>query len=186
MQKINMGANIYPYPMPVTLIGATVEGRANFVTVAWMSRANRNPPLFMAAFNKNRYSLAGIRENRTFSINFPDTDLVEKTDYCGLVSGKTTDKSAMFEVFYGELKTAPMIQECSLCIECSLFDVVELPSNLMVLGESVGAYTEERYLTDGKLDVQKMKPVVLTMPDNNYWSVGDRVAEAWSVGKKLK
>ena len=47
MHKINVGANIYPYPMPVTLVGATVEGRANFMAVAWMNRANRNPPLFV-------------------------------------------------------------------------------------------------------------------------------------------
>ncbi len=185
MHKINVGANIYPYPMPVTLVGAIVEGRANFMAVAWMNRANRNPPLFVAAFNKRRYTVAGIRENRTFSINFPSVDLIEKADYCGLVSGRKTDKSTVFEVFYGELETAPMIQECPLCIECSLFDIVELPTNLLILGESVGAYTEDRYLTDGKLDVHKLKPVVLTMPDNNYWAVGDHVAGAWSVGKKL-
>jgi hypothetical protein len=31
-----------------------------------------------------------------------------------------------------------------------------------------------------------MKPFTLTMPDNGYWSVGERVGKAWSIGKGLK
>ena len=36
MAKINLGANAYIYPMPVTLVGATVEGKANFMAVGWV------------------------------------------------------------------------------------------------------------------------------------------------------
>jgi hypothetical protein len=31
-----------------------------------------------------------------------------------------------------------------------------------------------------------MNPFVLTMPDNNYWKVGELLAKGWSVGKKIK
>ena len=41
-----------------------------------------------------------------------------------------------------------------------------------------------RFLTDGKLDVKKVDPLLLTMPDNNYWAVGERIGKAWSEGKK--
>jgi len=58
-----------------------------------------------------------------------------------------------FEVFYGELKTAPMIKDCPLCLECELVDTYEkLPTNSIFIGEIMGAYTEDRYLTDGKLE----------------------------------
>jgi len=33
--------------------------------------------------------------------------MVTATDYCGIKSGKKVDKSKIFELFYGELKTAP-------------------------------------------------------------------------------
>ena len=46
--------------------------------------------------------------------------MMEKTDFCGLVSGRDIDKAALFDVFYGELKTAPMITECPLSLECRL------------------------------------------------------------------
>jgi flagellar protein FlaI len=42
------------------------------------------------------------------------------------------------------------------------------------------------YVWHGKLDIKKMNPLLLTMPDNNYWAVGTRVANAFSVGKKLE
>ena len=45
---------------------------------------------------------------------------------------------------------------------------------------------DESCLTDGKPDVTKMNPFVLTMPDNGYWRVGEKVGDAWSVGKNLK
>ena len=112
--------------------------------------------------------------------------MVEQVDYCGLVSGRKIDKSSVFEVFYGDLKSVPMIKNCTLCMECMLVDIHELPTNDLFIGEIVNAYTEEKYLTDSKPDIKKMNPLVLTMPDNNYWVVGEHVEKAWSVGKKLK
>jgi flavin reductase (DIM6/NTAB) family NADH-FMN oxidoreductase RutF len=68
----------------------------------------------------------------------------------------------------GELANAPMIQECPLTIECKLHDTIDFQTNLLVLGEVDAAYTENQYLTDGKVDVKKVNPAVLTMPDNRY------------------
>ena len=186
MSKINIGKNVFTQTMPVTLLGSKVEGKVNFMTLAWVTRVNSNPPLFGVAINKVHHSSKGIMENKSFSINFPSEDLLIKTDYCGLVSGRKVDKSDIFNVFYGELETAPMILECAVSIECKLFDVVELPTNNLFIGEAVAAYSEEQYLTDNKLDIKKINPLILTMPDNNYWKVGDHAGDAWKAGKNFK
>ncbi|MBM4241590.1 MAG: flavin reductase family protein [Euryarchaeota archaeon] len=186
MEKINIGKNVFIYPMPVTLLGTMVEGKANFMALGWVTRINANPPLLALGVNKVHQSCRNIEENRAFSINFPNADMIVETDYCGLVSGEDIDKSNIFEVFYGELETAPMITSCSLNLECKLFHKYQLPTNKLFIGEIVGAYTEERYLTDGKPDISKMNPLLLTMPDNNYWNVGEPVGKAWNIGKKLK
>jgi hypothetical protein len=31
-----------------------------------------------------------------------------------------------------------------------------------------------------------MNPLLLTMPDNRYWTVVEYAGKAWSIGKKLK
>jgi len=120
-------------------------------------------------------------------MNFPSTDLVEKTDYVGLVSGRDVDKSKVFEVFYGELETVPMIKECPITAECTVHDLIELPDHVIVLGEVKHVYTEEQYLTDGVLDPEKFNPIVFTRPGpiGTYWALGESIGRAWSIGKKL-
>jgi len=40
-------------------------------------------------------------------------------------------------------------------------------------------------MTEGKLDVKKLDPILLTMPDNRYWTVGEFAGRAWEAGKGL-
>ena len=186
MDKINLGSTIPAYPMPVSLVGACVEGKPNFLAVAWFTMANYKPPSIDITPGKGHYTNPAIKENKTFSVCLPSEDMVEITDYCGIVSGKKTDKSEIFDLFYGELKTAPLIRECPLCMECKLVEIVESGQDEIFIGEIVGTYTEERFLTDGKLDFRKMKPLILSQPDTSYWRLGEPVARAWDIGKRYK
>ena len=182
--KIDNGA-AFLYPMPMVLVGSGVGGKANFMAVGWVSRVNFKPALFAVALGPH-YTNTGIDENKAFSINIPDASLIEKTDYCGLVSGNRTDKSDVFTVFYGELDKAPLIQECPVSVSLSLYEAVRLPSNTLYIGEPKEVFTEERYMTGGQLDIKKMNSFTLTMPDNHYWSVGENLGKAWGIGKALK
>jgi flavin reductase (DIM6/NTAB) family NADH-FMN oxidoreductase RutF len=185
MEKLCIGSQVFPIPMPQAILGTVVEGRNNFMALGWLTRANHQPPMMAVTVNKANLSGAAILRVGEFSINFPSLDLLEPTDAVGLVSGKLADKSEVFETFCGELLGAPMIVKCPLCMECKLVEAVELPTNHVFVGEIVGAYSEERFLTDGKLDVEKVKPFVLTMPDNRYWSVGDCIGRAWQDGRAM-
>ena len=173
------------YPMPMVLVGSVVEGKPNFMAVGWISKVNFKPSLFSIALGPH-YTNKGIEENKEFSINIPDASLIEKTDYCGIFSGAKTDKSGLFDVFYGELVNAPLIRECPVCMSCSLYEVVKLPVDTLYIGEPKEVFTEEKYLTAGHLDIKKINPFTLTMPDNNYWSVGENLGKAWGIGKNLK
>ena len=172
MEKKQIGQNFF-IPMPVVLVGTQVEGKDNFMTVGWCARANASPPMILCGIGNHHYTPKGIAETKTFSINIPSSDLLEKTDYCGLVSGEKTDKSRVFDVFYGSLKTAPMITECPVNLECRLLKTVPLPTNTLFIGEIVGAYADSRVIKDGKPDFPEINPLLLTMPDNRYWSLGN-------------
>ena len=186
MEKIKIESNdAFVYPMPMTIIGAVVDGKPNFMAAAWVSRVNFKPPMMMIALGPHHTNL-GIDANGAFSINVPDVSLLEKTDYCGIVSGKKVDKSKLFDVFYGSTAGAPLIKECPLVMACRLNQALKLPFDTLYIGDVVEVYTEERYLTDGKPDVQKINPFTLTMPDNHYWRVGEMAGRAWSAGKKFK
>lgn len=185
MEKIKIDNNAFIYPMPMAIVGSVVHGKANFMAVGWISRVNFKPPMIAIALGPH-HTNKGIEEHKVFSVNIPGIPLVEKTDYCGLVSGSKTDKSEIFNVFYGDLKAAPLIKECPVCMACKVYDAVKLPFNTLFIGEIVEVFSEDRYLTDGIPDVTKIRPFTLTMPDNNYWEVGKNIGKAWSIGKKLK
>ena len=65
------------------------------------------------------------------------------------MSGKKTDKSSVFEVFYGDLENAPMIAECPINMECKLYDVYDTPTHDLFIGEIVETYADESVLTNG-------------------------------------
>jgi flavin reductase (DIM6/NTAB) family NADH-FMN oxidoreductase RutF len=186
MDKINLGPTIPAYPMPVSLVGAHVDGKPNFLAVAWFTMAGYKPPAIAITLGRGHYTNPGIKENQSFSVCLPSEEMIAAVDYCGIKSGKKTDKSGIFDLFYGELKTAPMIKVCPLNMECKLVETVEGGSNEIFIGQIIGTYTEERYLSDGKPDFKKMKPFILSQPDTAYWSLGKPLADAWNVGKTYK
>jgi len=185
MEKIKIANNAFVYPMPMVIVGAKTGGKINYMAVGWVTRVNFNPPMIAVALGPH-HTNKGIHENKEFSVNIPGCDIIAETDYAGIVSGAKIDKSALFESFYGELKSAPMIRNCPLTMECKLADCVKLPTNELFIGEITGAYCEDRYMTDGKPDIRKIDPFTLTMPDNQYWKVGEFAGKAWSVGMGLK
>jgi len=120
MKKVAIDENAYPYPMPMVVLGVMMEERPNFMAVGWVTRVNFQPPMIAVALGKRHYTNGGIHAAGAFSVNVPGTDLLAKVDYCGIVSGRDKDKSALFTVTRGEKTGAPLIEECPLAMECRL------------------------------------------------------------------
>jgi flavin reductase (DIM6/NTAB) family NADH-FMN oxidoreductase RutF len=169
--------------MPMSLIGTTINGKANFLAAAWFTSLSYNPPRIAVALNKTHYTNQGIKTNQTFSLNIPSEDQLKATDYCGIVTGAKTDKSQVFNVFYGKLETAPLISECPVGLECKLENVIDMSSHELFIGEILSTYTEEKYLTNGAIDLRKVKPFMLSFQDQSYFGLGKLKAKAWKEGK---
>ena len=86
--------------------------------------------------------------------------------YCGIVSGKKVDKGALFKTFFGKLKTAPMIEECPVNMECQLVRTVDFPTHDIFMGEVVNTFCDEAVLTVNTV------PEILTEPANLIVSPG--------------
>jgi flavin reductase (DIM6/NTAB) family NADH-FMN oxidoreductase RutF len=182
--KAQLGAVNALYPTPTVLVGAMVEGKPNFITIAHIGIMTHTH--ISLGMGKIHYTNAGIKENKTFSVCLPSENLVVETDYCGIMTGKKTNKAALFEIFYGELTTAPMIQQCPVCMECRLDRIVDFPSHDVFIGEIVQTYADEAILSETKVDVSKLKPLLFDMSSKKYWSLGTEIASCWNIGKQLK
>jgi flavin reductase (DIM6/NTAB) family NADH-FMN oxidoreductase RutF len=178
--------NLFCLPWAQTILGTHLNGKVNFMALDWLTRVNFKPAMLGICVNKINASHEAVTDTGEFSVNLPSSDMLEETDYTGLVSGKRTDKSGLFDVYYGELASAPLIERCPLSMECKVTQTVDLPTNSFFIAEIINIYTEDAYLTDGKPDVKKMNPFLLTMPDNRFWSIGEFLGNAWNAGKKRK
>lgn len=189
MDKILMGPQTLIYPMPVLLVGANVDDKPNFMAVAWGGIANSEPPMISVAIRHTRHTLKGIRQNGTFSVNIPSADMVREADYCGITSGAKVDKveACQFEVFYGKLDSAPLIEQCPVNLECKVVHVLDLGSHALVVGRIEETHVSQNCLTDGKPDVNKIKPITyIDSPIARYQALGEILAKAFSVGRELK
>lgn len=183
MRKIKAGA-IHPLPAaPIVVVGANVNGKPNYMTVGFVSGVNIKPPILCVSLNKKHHTPKGILENGTFSINIPSAEFVAETDYCGLVSGKNMDKSNIFTTFYGDLETAPMIEEFPITCECRFIGKkVEFAMDVVYFGEICQVYMNEEFTTNKKkMDILKINPLILGM-DNLYHTIGENVGQAYHVG----
>ena len=54
------------------------------------------------------------------------------------------------------------------------------------MGELVQTYADDAVMTDGKVDIAKVKPLLFDMASKEYWSLGLSVGKCWNAGKALK
>jgi flavin reductase (DIM6/NTAB) family NADH-FMN oxidoreductase RutF len=188
-KKVKMGPQTRVYPMPAFLVGANVDKKPNFMTAAWSGIACSDPPMISVAIRHPRYTLKGIEENMTFSINVPSVDQAKEVDYCGIVSGANTDKVSIckFNVFFGKLETAPMVSQCPVNLECMVEHMLDLGSHILVIGKIEEVYISGNCFTGEHPDVNKIRPLIWSyMPANVYQGLGEVVAKAFKVGLELK
>lgn len=189
MGKIQIGSQTLIYPMPALLIGANVDSKPNFMVAAWCGIADGAPPMVSVAIQHSRYTLLGIRQNLAFSVNVPSVDLVKEVDYCGSASGVELNKVEVchFNLFYGKLNGAPLIEQCPVNLECKVVHILNLGSHSLIVGRIEETHVSESCLTNGKPDVDKINPLCyITSPAQRYQALGEVIGKAYSIGKELR
>jgi flavin reductase (DIM6/NTAB) family NADH-FMN oxidoreductase RutF len=186
MAKIKLEPKAGPLPIlgfyPTIMIGANVDGKPDFTTVAWTGVAASVPPSITIALQHHRHSLKGVRQNMAFSVNIPSADLVKETDYCGLASGARIDKveDCRFTVFYGKLKSAPLIEQCPISHACEVVQILNLGSHELIVGRIVESYVSEDCLVNGRPDPARVKPFLFA--GVGYYTIGEHIGDAFRCG----
>lgn len=189
MAKIKLEPKAGPLPIlgfyPTIMIGANVDGKPDFTTVAWTGVAASMPPHITIALQHHRYSLKGVRQNMSFSVNIPSAAQVKETDYCGLASGARVDKTAdcAFSVFYGKPKNTPFIEQCPINHGCEVVQILNLGSHELIVGRIVESHVSEECLTNGRPDPTKVDPFLFA--GSGYYRIGEYLGDAFRCGIEI-
>ena len=189
-EKVKFGKVPLVYPIPIILAGAIIDEHPNFETLGDVGIMGLNPPLVYISSGQNHYTNQGILEQGTFSINFPTTQLLIKTDYCGVASGKDVDKSKLYNVFYGNLKTAPMIRECPVNLECKVIKEFSIEHRQIFIGNVVESYVSKDFVDENEenqkiVDMTRLDPIIYAL-DNRYYNIGKIIGIGYQESKKFK
>lgn len=187
--KKRLGPTNRLYPMPCPLVvGGTLE-MADALAVAWIGIAAGSPPSVAMALRDSRHTLGLIRERGEFTVNIPRSDMAAEVDFCGITSGRDTDKFSATGLTLAPSAAigTPLIAECPYNLECRVTHEVDIGHYVLVIGEIVESHADEDVLdeTGEKVDVSLLDPLVYIAGSREYRSLGPIVADAFSVGHTI-
>ena len=170
-------------PQPCVMIATWDKDHTpDVMMAAWAGQLDYNQIVISLSPHKTTENLA---ITNAFTVSFADERTVAESDYFGLVSGNDVpDKVARagFTVTPSPNVDAPIINEYPLTLECRMVSF----EDGMLIGEVVNQSADESILTNGKVDLTKLKPIVFDASGMCYRTVGDSVGQAWGSGKKFQ
>ena len=183
-QSFDKGAFL---PHPVLIIGTYDEnGDADAMNAAWGGQVGGNQ--ISISLSSHR-TTDNIKLNKEFTVAFATAEQVEACDYVGIVSkNKVPDKleKCGFTVTKSDRVNAPVIDQLPVTIECRVLELQEEFHETRVVAEIVGMKADDAVLTDGKVDLGKLHPIVFDTISLCYRAVGESVGGAWNAGKKFQ
>lgn len=182
----NFGPKPWLYPMPVLIIGTYDEaGVPDAMNAAWGMISDMNKVTI--CLDARHKTVKNIMMKKAFTVSMADAKNVIAADYVGIISGNDVpDKVAKtgWHVIKSEHVDAPIFDELPMTLECKMLSYDE-ESELMT-GEIVNICIDESILDDkGNVDLSKFKPITYDAANHDYVTLGEKVGDAFSTGKKL-
>lgn len=183
MSRINFGAKPLMYPQPVLIIGTYDEnGVPNAMNAAWGITTDFKEITISLSDHKTTDNL---KVTGAFTVSFATEETVVPADYVGVESGRKVankfEKSGL-HVTKSEFVNAPLIDEMPVAMECK----VKSFEDGILVGEIVNVSADECAMTDGKVDLNKFKPIAFDPFNNAYIGIGNKVGNAFKDGFALK
>lgn len=165
------------YPVPAVLVSvADKEGKPNVFTVAWTGTVCSDPPMVSISVRPERYSHDMIEETGEFVINLTNRELAYATDYCGVKSGRDTDKikDMKLTLLKGKEVKAPLIGESPVNIECMVEQTLRLGTHDMYVARVVAVHADRRYM-DKKGKFWLDKADLMAYSHGSYYTLGEKI-----------
>lgn len=181
--KKNIGSVLSLYPVPVAVIGAMVNDEPTWTLAAHMGIIGHDH--IMISLVSAHYINEAIRKTGQLTINLVDRALLPKADYAGSVSGKKTSKKDLFK-WEPAPNGAPMIESSPLTIACTVEDVYPTKGfdNFICTIDSTLA-RDDCLDEQGKIDYEKVKPILFEFPTYQYLETGNVVGPCLSFKNEI-
>ena len=171
-------------PEAVFIIATYDEnGVPNAMNADWGTQ--KDPDEIIIVLSKHK-TTENFEKTGAFTVALGTADTVTISDYFGVATGHKENKieKAGVHVHPSAHVNAPIIEEYPLTLECTVkkWD----PEAELLIGKIVAMQADEKILTDGKVDLDKLKPIIFDSSMGLYRVVGEKVGKAFHDGLTLK
>lgn len=184
MSKEFSGKKACIAPEGVFIIGTYDEnGVPNAMNAAWGAQSDYGEITLFLAPHK---TTDNVKQTRAFTVAFATKDTVEIADYFGVETGRKVNKieKAGCHTHKSAHVNAPIIEEFPVTLECEMTSYDDATG--ILVGKIVAEQADESVLTDGKVDYDKLQPIIFDIATMTYRVVGPVVGKAFHDGMKLK
>jgi len=189
MKKRTLGPCVTFFPQPTTMITSVgLDGEVNIMTASWAGIVSKTPPTMAVSFNQNRLSYSNIRQTGEFVVNLVPSGLATEADLCGIRSGRDLDKAQLCQLKLeaAQQVSPPLLKFSPLNVECRVLQELDLGEYRLVLGEILQIHAaEQAFAEHSQGDARCFDPLVYLGGIREYWSLGEKVADAYQAGKIL-
>jgi flavin reductase (DIM6/NTAB) family NADH-FMN oxidoreductase RutF len=142
--------------------------------------------LFIDADHK---TTKNIKATGAFTVSIADVDHMDVADFFGIATGnKMADKFERtgYSAVKSDFVNAPIIEEFPVVMECELQEEIDTDTLHAIIGKIKNTSANEEVLAvNGKIDPAKVKALIFDQFRNGYYTVGEKVGQAWNAGAKL-
>ena len=183
----NFGAKPFVYPQPVFIIGTyNADGTPNAMNAAWGGISEVKE--ITICVDSSHKTAENFVQRGAFTVSMATVDTLVACDYVGIASGNDTpDKIAKtgWHAVKSEFVDAPYFEELPMTLECRVISYDT--DSCRLVGEIVNVSIDESVLNeDGKMDIYKLQPITVETMNNGYYSVGEKVGDAFRSGLVLR
>ena len=161
-------------PRPIAWVTSIHPGGAiNLAPFSFFNALASDPPIVMIAFTGyhphggEKDTLANIKASGEFVVNMVPLALKDAMNTSSGPFGHDVNEmeSAGLTAEPAELVKPPRVEEEPIHLECEFFQEIELPCTLensinrTVLGKVLGVHIRDEVLSDGLIDLDKVKPL---------------------------
>jgi len=188
--KKSFGAKTLAFPDPVWCVGSyDIKDQPNLMTIAWGGICCSKPPAVTISLRKATYTYGNIMARKAYTINIPSVKYVKEADYVGIASGKQENKfeTTGLTPVRSDLVDAPYVDEFPMVLECKVIHTYEIGLHTQFIGEIIDVKVDQATLTvKGMPDMFKVEPFIYDSGIQAYHQIGEKIADAFQIGKKLK
>lgn len=186
MSRVDLGSKPLSTPQPVWILATYDEnGNADAMNAAWGGISEINE--VSVCLSPEHKTCKNFAKTSALTISMATEKQMIACDYVGIVSyndDKDKMKKSGFTTTKSKFVNAPIINELPICLECKVKNFDE--NTCILKAEIVNVSVDESVMTNGKVDLAKVRPIAFDPFNNKYNVLGEIVGDAFSSGSKLK